>query len=346
MDLALQVPAPVAERARIGLRAEGSLDPRGRPEKEDGLVFFAVRRRPSSALVDRCRGVVVERVLDRRTDRAESPYDRLVERLSLPPSLEHQLPWKWELLGDVLLLKLPLELMPWEEEIAQAYAKELGAQAVVAESFGITGPFREPHFRRIWGTQTETIHKENDILYKLDVLKVMFSSGNQEERLRMAALATDQEVVVDLFAGIGYFTIPLAKYGHPSRVIACEVNDVAVRYLRENLRLNRVRNVEVLAGDFRNVAPEGVADRVLFGYLHGRELLPHAFACFRGRGILHYHEATPSALLPEGPIAFLHETAANAGYECRILRFHDLKSYAPGVRHVVIDAEVIPRRPQ
>lgn len=41
----------------------------------------------------------------------------------------------------------------------------------------------------------------------------MFSSGNRSEKLRMGKLDCRDEVVVDLFAGIGYFVLPfLVKY--------------------------------------------------------------------------------------------------------------------------------------
>lgn len=57
-------------------------------------------------------------------------------------------------------------------------------------------------------------HNENGIIYSFDSTKCMFSFGNLSEKLRMARLDCVDEIVVDLFAGIGYFVLPfLVKYG-------------------------------------------------------------------------------------------------------------------------------------
>ncbi len=55
----------------------------------------------------------------------------------------------------------------------------------------------------------------------------MFSSGNMNERIRMSNISKPNEVVVDLFAGIGYFTLPIAVYSKPKKIYACEKNPIS-----------------------------------------------------------------------------------------------------------------------
>ena len=56
-------------------------------------------------------------------------------------------------------------------------------------------------------------HRENGVLYSFDATKCMFSWGNLSEKRRMGQLDCKEEVIVDLFSGIGYFTFPfLVKY--------------------------------------------------------------------------------------------------------------------------------------
>ena len=65
--------------------------------------------------------------------------------------------------------------------------------------------------------KTETINKENGCLFKLDLAKVMWSKGNNNERLRIAKLVGDGETVIDMFAGIGYFSIHIAVHSNAKR---------------------------------------------------------------------------------------------------------------------------------
>ncbi len=81
-------------------------------------------------------------------------------------------------------------------------------------------------------------------------------------------ISNPHETVVDLFAGIGYFTLPMAVYSKPKKMFACEINPIAYQYLCANVVLNHVTNiVEPLLGDNRKIAPKDCADRVILGYL-------------------------------------------------------------------------------
>lgn len=271
------------------------------------------------------------------------PFDSIKERLAqtIPRNLIDHLPAKWELLGDVILMKLPDELEECETQIAAEYARELKAKAVVKDC-GISGRCRIPMVKVIFGGDTETTHTESGVRFKFDVSKIMFSSGNLDERIRMAKVSNPDETVVDMFAGIGYFTVPMAKHSRPKQIYACEINETAHGYLCENIRLNKVqRRVAPLFGDCLVVAPEGVADRVVMGCLDGCEYLDKALKVVcRNGGIIHYHEACPNDLLPARPIERTRRAAESNGREFSLLRYKVVKSYAPGVSHVVLDVRV------
>lgn len=68
-------------------------------------------------------------------------------------------------------------------------------------------------------------HKEGSVLYSLDVTKCMFSSGNTTVRQRMGQLDCTGETVLDLYAGIGYYTLPfLVKAGKRQHNLAYALN--------------------------------------------------------------------------------------------------------------------------
>ncbi len=285
---------------------------------------------------------VVERVFPHRCSRND-PIDDIRDKVEIPEPMKLLLPVKWEQFGDVLVLRLPHELDEHEEEVAAAYASVLRVKSVLRDEGGVTGDFRTPVVRLLLGTDVVTVHRENEVLYKFDVSKLMFSSGNTDERARMAGIACDDEVVVDMFAGIGYFSLPLAVHQQPRKIIACELNSVSHSYLVENIGINHVEGiVEPVLGDNRSLEGESIADRVLMGYVKTtHEYLDTAFRLVKSGGVIHYHETCPCELLPARPLERLR--AANPLGRVDVLRFREVKSYSPGVSHVVVDARVVKR---
>jgi tRNA wybutosine-synthesizing protein 2 len=175
----------------------------------------------------------------------------------LPSDLVDFLPRKWEKIGSVVVMKVPEELGAYKQVLGKVYAECLGCRTALNDTGGISGVYREPVVEVIYGSsQTETIHTEHGIRFKMDPQRIMFSSGNMKERLRIARIAHVDETVVDLFAGIGYFSLPMAVYSTPKKIFACEMNPVAYAYLCQNVVLNHVGHVvEPCFGDNRMVAP-------------------------------------------------------------------------------------------
>jgi len=259
----------------------------------------------------------------------------------LAPEELELLPAGFDRIGHVVTLDLPLGLKHKSSEIGQALLQLKGVRTVALKG-GVVGRYRRPRLKIIAGERvTETVHKEHACIFKLDVAKVMFSVGNLYERGRIAGVVGPGETVVDLFAGVGQFSIPIAKRANPSKVYAIEINPVAHRYLCENIRVNRVGNVvNPLLGDCEEVAPRSVADRVIMGILHvTHRYLPLAIRVLKpSGGVIHYHESVPRRLRFERPVERI--LAAAAGRRVEILNKRLVKRYAPSVDHVVIDAKI------
>ncbi len=276
----------------------------------------------------------------------KTPYESIKKTVSLliPSELVHFLPSKWEKIGSVVSIKVPDELCEYKEIIGKAYADGLGCTTTLNDTGGISGVYRKPVVEVIYGSaHTETIHSENGIRFKIDPQQIMFSSGNMGERRRMASIAHPNETVVDLFAGIGYFTLPIAVYSKPKKIVACEINLVAYDYLCANVVLNHVSSiVEPRFGDNRVVAPEDCANRVILGYLHDpQEYLPVAFSCLKNHvGMLHYHELVPVDQIPRQPLSHIEVVAGRFNRCVELLKVHEIKSYAPRVNHLVLDVRI------
>ncbi len=257
-------------------------------------------------------------------------------RDKLPENVLRKLPKTYKVLGDVILVKLRDDILDYAETIGKALLEINPHCKSVWLDRGKRGMLRKPDVELIAGEGGETIHREGGCIYKFDVSRVMFSPGNQAERIRMGRIVREGEVVVDMFAGIGYFTVPMAK---KAKVYAVEINPDSYHYLLENLRLNEVRSVIPILGDSMFVTPEGVASRVVMGHVNCSEFLPVAIRALKGRGWIHYHESVPEAVL-ERPVRRVISAARRLGKNVRIEGLRKVKNYSPGVIHVVVDAYV------
>jgi tRNA wybutosine-synthesizing protein 2 len=273
----------------------------------------------------------------------ETPFEKIKKALlkEIPAKFIDKIPDKWEKIGDVVIIKLPAVIEKYSLIIGRTYAKFLQCKSILNDIGGITGIYREPQNKVIFGShETTTIHKENGIRYKLDPKKIMFSSGNIDERIRMASISNKKETVIDLFAGIGYFTLPLAVYSKPKKIYACELNPVAYNFLCENIILNNVSNIiEPLKGDNRTIAPKNIADRVIMGYIDETSIfLPIAIRCLKNKkGIIHYHDLFPNKSSTDNILDKINNISKKFNRKTKLISYKNIKSYAPGLNHIVLD---------
>ena len=250
----------------------------------------------------------------------------------------------WEILGDVMVMDLG-EGYTWEEKrlIGEKILELHPKAATVVNRLSIEDEFRKPVVEVLAGAMTETVYAENGCRFKIDPTKIMFSFGNKEERRRMGLISSPVETVVDMFACVGQFTIPIAKYSKPEKVIAVEKNPIAFEYLVENIRLNKLCNVEPVLGDSREMCPEGVADRVVMGYLfEPHRFLKTAVNALKDKGVIHFHLVSQASQLAEEckrVVMMVEENKASA----LVLKTVRVKSYAPKRYHWVLDLYVTKR---
>ena len=278
----------------------------------------------------------------------KTPLELIVEKcknnLKLSSSKLKLLPTKWELLGDVLILKLSPKLKDYWQNIAKIYAEILGAKAVLRRIDKIKGTYREPGVELLLGEDTETVHIENKIKFKLDVMKIMFSSGNIDERIRISTMAEPHEIIVDMFAGIGYFSLPLAVHSKPRKIIACELNPVAYNYLIQNIQLNNVNHiVQPVLGDNRENIPQSIADRIVMGYIkseHSHRITAYKILKPTG-GIIHFHDVGFKNEVIDKAFGKVQESLNNSPFKnqfnAKMVNYYKIKSYGPKLVHAVLD---------
>ena len=240
---------------------------------------------------------------------------------------------KYKKIGDILILDNKAQVGNLE-----ALSKKHDVKTIMKIDH-IQGSKREPVYNILYGGETETVNKENGCFFKLDLTKVMWSKGNNNERLRISKLVGDGEVVIDMFAGIGYFSIPIAVHSNADTIYSIEINPNSFYYLNENIKLNKVDNITPILGDCIVETPKLKADRIIMGYVKTtHHYLKAAIDSLNPGGILHYHETVPEKLMDTRPIDRIESQSGNRDVE--LIKINKIKKYAPGVEHVVVDARI------
>jgi tRNA (guanine37-N1)-methyltransferase len=201
-----------------------------------------------------------------------------------------------EFIGDIALIRTPLnmnpeELRPLGEEILNRIPH---VKSVWASIPGIEGPYRLR--RHVWlaGEQrSETLYREHGCVFKVDINRVYISPSLNYEHIRVARLVNPGEVVFNMFAGAGLFSIIIAKHSNPSRVYSVDINPDAYYYMVENIKLNHVEDkVHPVLGDAKDVASKlsNSVNRVLMPYPElALDYLPYAVNSLKNNGWVHVY---------------------------------------------------------
>ncbi|EDO48137.1 predicted protein [Nematostella vectensis] len=295
--------------------------------------------------------------------------------------LEMDIPYRWEQHGDLIIIPENCFISDvWLSALGSGFwvsvASALGAKRLAKASCVENNSFRSPRVTLLVGTNSWVSHIDNGITYMFDVTKCMFSSGNITEKMRVAKMDCLGQVIVDLFAGIGYFVLPFLVHANAAFVHACEWNPHAVEALRRNLVQNKVNEkCEVHFGDNRKFPYKGIADHVNLGLIPSSEFAwPVACRSLRSDvgGWLHIHGNISSADsknshldgLPFPPtcnkrirkawldwsntvaskikILLQHEHLAIFNWTVDAQHIEHVKSYAPHIDHLVLDLECRP----
>jgi len=186
----------------------------------------------------------------------------------VPPNLLSQLPRSLDIVGEIAIIELSPKLEPYSREVGEGILRvSPHVRLVLKKVSDVAGTFRTRGLQVIAGSGgMETIHREFDCVYRLDVSSVYFNPRLAHERRRIAEQVAKGEAVVDMFAGVGPYSILIAKLQPQSKVYALDINPCAIKYLKENILANRVADrVVPTLGDARESRNRlcDTADRVI-----------------------------------------------------------------------------------
>jgi len=247
----------------------------------------------------------------------------------------------YERLGDVAIID---EDVPERARvIAAAIAdSDLPLSTVINKRSEVKGTERVRDWEVLVGTDTETVHREYGSSFLLDVASVYFSPRLATERHRVVTQVIEGERAFDMFAGVGPFTVPMAKRG--ATAVGVDINADAIAYLEENARRNDVADrLTAIHGDVREVAPEYAdwADRIVMNLPHSADgFLDVATTVAGDECTVHYYDIQDEDA-PFGPGKAAIRTAGTAGgYDVTFETERVVRSYSPREVNVCLDARM------
>ncbi|MFX1319724.1 MAG: class I SAM-dependent methyltransferase family protein [Promethearchaeota archaeon] len=348
----IQVDQRLGEQLRVMLVERGLLDPEFPITKEASQLCFPLRYQLTS---DELHALEQETMLLTQIELELEPISRKPTDLKstlqgiLPDELLDKIPHSLDIIGEIAIVELDTELIPYETRIGEAIMMiNSRVSSVYAKEGGVSGMCRLRPLRLIAGRdQTYTVHTEYGVKLAIDVVHTYFSPRLGTEHDRVAGQVQSGEVIVDMFTGVGPFALLAAKR-QPVQVFAIDVNPQAIQCLKKSLELNRlVGEIVPIVGDARVIINEQLAqkaDRVIMNLPNEAFLfLDAAVTVLNPKGgIIHFYGVTSPSLSDEALQSKVLDRLADLGWKATVTHLRSVRPAAPHEDQIALDLHVVP----
>ena len=227
----------------------------------------------------------------------------------LPPKVLANLPRSYDVIGNIAILEIPKDLFEYRKIIGESF-KLLNPhyKTILAKDGPISDTFRVRDFIILnGGSSTVTEHNEYGSKFRLDPLKVYFSPRLSSERQRVTTKIKKGEIIVDMFAGVGPFSIAIARSCEVKKIFGIDMNPYATAFMLQNIKINKCQHkITVILADSTKIPFYSFsADRVIMN-LPEKSLntIPQACQFLKPEGgFIHLYmfasEETPTKVLSE-----------------------------------------------
>lgn len=320
MTRCVRVPKREGEPVRSKLAAEGNLDLDSRIRADGDFLLIPI-------LCDSFDGYeVVDAEMEGQGHRPKD-YRDVAE---VPGDLREVLPSSFDVVGDVAMIKLPDELLPYKGTIGEALLEVNHSLRTVFLDSGVKGEFRIRDLEQIAGSgSSETVHKEFGVRLYTDPSRVYFNPRLSTERSRIASLVRDGEVIIDMFAGVAPFGTVICRMANPEVVYSIDLNPDAEHFARLNAERNHVGQVVPMTGDSSKLVYDlPMADRIIMNLPQiADRFLRYAMDRLKVGGVAHMYKIIEREGFPPFCDA-LTEEMRGFGYDISI-EWSELKTYSP-----------------
>jgi len=338
--IGLKVPKNDADKIRRVLLNLSLLDIDMKIKCIEDFVFIPLISTPDKMLMDELKSYEFEIVDTNFEVHTKGPKSlKSILKGKIDDDKVEEIKKSFDIIGDVVILEIPEEFGDYKYIIGDAALKFTKRRSVFRKTSEIKGVIRTRELEHIAGEDvSETVHKEFGSRLMLDVKNVYFSPRLATERRRITDQIKEGEIVIDMFAGIGPFSISIARE-HRVKIYSIDINPDAFKYLKKNIELNKLKGKIIpVLGDVEEVLSSLnlKSDRIIMN-LPGTawNFLDTAINSLKPGGVIHYYEFASEF---QKPIDRIIETAYPRNVE--ILNSRKVKSKSPGIWHMGIDARI------
>lgn len=257
------------------------------------------------------------------------------------------IPKSFDILGNIAILKFDKS----EKKRSKiSSAEELmnrhkNITSVLEKSGKIKGRLRTFKTNYLAGEKTKVaLYKENNCLFRFDVEKTYFSPRLSNERAEIAKQVKKNENVLVLFAGVAPFSIVIAKNAKPKKIVSVEINREASKFAQENVKLNKLNNIEIIQGDVKKIIPRLAGKKISFDRIVMPRpqlkdtFLEYAFKVSKKDTIINYYGFSKE---PDEIISQIKEQAEKSGKKIKINSVKKAGDVAPFRYRWRIDFKVL-----
>ena len=352
-SVCIKVPKTSGEKTLTLLKKFGLADKSLVIQREEEVLFIPLLREPKGLELTVLKTQVPAfTLLTAVFSQKELPPETLTQALEdkLPKGLLPSVPQAFDIIGNIVVIDIPSQLKPYQNMIAEAILQtQKNVTTILAKASDISGVFRVRDYDYIaGGHKTQTVHREFGCQFHVDIAKAYFSPRLSHEHERVAVQVQDAEVVADLFAGVGPFSVLIGKRNPKVTVYAVDLNPDAVELLKVNVRVNKVEDrVFPLLGDAREITRTRLkekADRVIMNLPETAiDFVDAACNAIKpGGGIVHFYGFVRVPDSIENLKQRFSELVEKNGRQVeKYLYAKNIRETAPFESQVVLDAKIV-----
>ncbi len=323
-----------AEKIKKYLVENNLLSKEFRIEKDNDFVYFPIKETEVPYLKD-------FKIIDRTFRKIKAKVNSYKDFIKIHDEIKDKLPSSYDIIGNIAIIKLKDDALKYDNIIGDALLKSNKSIKTVCSTTSVGGEYRTRDIKIIAGKKTtETIHREYGLSFTLDVKNTYYSPRLANERMRITKLVKPNEIVVDMFAGVGPFSIMIAKYAKPKVVIAVDKNNYATDYAHKNILRNKVLDkVEIICTDSKYIKKfiDMKADRIIMNLpFSSYNFFKNALEIAANKVNIHYYEIIDENKIEKRIESLKIITRLNS-YKLDNSRYIKIKTYSPREFYIGID---------